>query len=160
VHGGEKRLQHIIAASRHLSRPETLFRIMDSDAFLSKREEENCHPIAKKWGFSCSAVTVKQDALYKRGYVLAHNQNALLRALLGPHARADILNALLNTRQQTISQLAAAVGLSYQPVHAEVEDLVRNGFATCQTWGRTRVISLTPAAAKFLKALPETMGVK
>jgi len=157
-HGGEKKLRHIVRASKPLPRPEHLFRIMGSHAYLTEQEAKHNLPVSAKWGLICAQITVKQDALYQRSYVLSHNQNALLRALLGPHARADILYSFLISPQQTISQLANSVGLSYQPVHAEVEDLLKNGFVRCRTWGRSCVVSLTEKATEFITALCESMA--
>lgn len=154
AHGADRRLRRITERNTPRRSPEILFSVMAQSPTLARHETESPDPIMRKWGYFCSNVSVKPDALNNRQFVLSHNGNLALRALFGPHARADILWALLQVSQQTITDVARFVGLSYQPVYSEIESMVRNGFLTCRTWGRTKVVELTPATAALLQAIP------
>lgn len=158
--GADTRLSALMRRTHPQSPGEILFTPMARSATLAQREKKESLDIFTKWGYFCAGVQVKQDALHDRGWILTHNKNLALRALFGPHARADILFALINSAGMTIRQLSASVGISYQPVYTEVDRLCTNGLLNCRSWGNARVVSLTDEMYAFLECLPPTSGFR
>jgi hypothetical protein len=152
--GADKRLSLVAERCKPLAAPELLFTVMRSTRATEEYEREHGLPLFSRWGLLCSSVTVKDDALTLRSTVLKENPNLALRAIFGPGARADVLFALMGASRTYIQQIANTTGFSYQPVHAEVRQLERNGLVSCARLGTATLVTLSPAAQRFLKALP------
>jgi hypothetical protein len=152
--GADRRLKYIVNKCKPSDRPGVLFDIMKETHVTEELEISNCLPVFKKWGVYTSSVSIKQDALRSRSYVLWRNPNLAFRAVFGANARAEILFALSHTTRAYISQLAKRIGLSYQPVHAEVEHLILNGLVEFEYIGKAKLVSLSPRAAEFVRLLP------
>ena len=117
-------------------------------------ETKNCLPIFKKWGVYTSTVTLKEDALVTRASLLKKNQNLAIRAVFGANTRSEILFALSRVTYAYVSQLADLIGLSYQPVYAEIEHLTLNGMIDSKYIGKMKLVSLSERTIEFIKLLP------
>jgi len=151
--GADSKIKSLINRCKPLQKREVLFDSLATSELLSKREIENALPVFLKYGYYCSHYTIKRDALHNRAYLLSKNKNLSLRAILGATTKADILFTLSQVSETTINQLASTIGFSYQPVYAEVEKLIKNGYLGCKTWGRVKVVSLSKNGFALLGAL-------
>lgn len=82
---------------------------------------------------------------------------ARVAALIGDHARADVLTALLADRALTASELATIAGVTKQTISAHLSKLLAAGLVAVENQGRHRYFRLAdPDVAELLESL---MGV-
>ena len=82
---------------------------------------------------------------------------ARVAALIGDHARADVLTALMADRALTATELAGIAGVTKQTISAHLAKLLGAGLVTVESQGRHRYFRLAGAdVAHLLEAL---MGV-
>jgi DNA-binding transcriptional ArsR family regulator len=80
-----------------------------------------------------------------------------IAALIGDHARAEVLTALMADRALTATELATIAGVSKQTISAHLAKLLDAGLVACEAQGRHRYYRLGGAdVAQLLEAL---MGV-
>jgi len=80
-----------------------------------------------------------------------------IAALIGDHARAEVLTALMADRALTATELATIAGVSKQTISAHLAKLLDAGLVACEAQGRHRYYRLGgPDVAHLLEAL---MGV-
>jgi hypothetical protein len=149
--GGDSRLLKVARRCRPAALPEPLFSIMGGAKATRDYESENNLPLFARWGLLCSSVSLKTDALEQRSAVLRNNRTLALRALFGAGVRADILAALSDGAAAYIRQVATATGYSYQPVHAEIQHLIRNGIVSCERLGTASLVRLSPQALQMTR---------
>jgi hypothetical protein len=152
--GADPKLRNILAKCRPKAVPEILFHSMAAMKVTSQHETDNGLPEFREWGLLCSTARVLDDAVEPRGTVLARNRNLALRAAFGPGIRSDLLFCLQQRPRLSIRGFSQALGLSYQPVYAEAQKLVKNGIVLSEKIGNLRVLSLTDRSRGFLSALP------
>jgi hypothetical protein len=153
-HGADAKLKGLLAKCRVKSEPEVLFEAMAAMQTTARNERENAVPEFTRWGLHCSAYRIMEGGLQTRKRVLDGNRLLALRAVFGANIRADLLYWLAFHPKASIREAAAKTGFSYQPVYAELNRMVENKIADCETYGRVRVISLSAAGSKFIQALP------
>ena len=152
--GADAKLNYIIGNCKPKDKPEILLNIIKESKVASKNEKGSSLPVFNKWGLYCSTITIKEDALFNRQYVLRNNKNLAIRAVFGANTKSEILNILTLIPKAYITQMVKEIKLSYQPVYAEVENLLRNKIIECEQIGRVKLVSLTKRTLRFLKALP------
>jgi hypothetical protein len=152
--GADKKLANVLGKCRKAKPEKILFHIMETNKITAQVEKENGLDIFKKWGLYCSTISDKSDALHTRQYVLDHNFNLFLRALFGANIRAEILFHLSHVPKSYIKELSRLIGMSYQPVHAEVERMALNKILEIETIGKLRLVSLNPKVSEMLHLAP------
>jgi hypothetical protein len=127
---------------------------MEEAKITAEFEKQNSMPLFKKWGIYSSTVTIKMDALRQRSYILRNNNNLAIRAVFGANTRSEVLFSLTQLSRAHVSQLAKFIGLSYQPVYAETEQLILNGLLVYEQIGTMKLVSLSQRTAEFIRLLP------
>jgi len=153
-HGADAKLKYVIRHCKPNQKPEILFNIMKQTTIATKNEFENSVPVFIKWGLYCSSISVKEDALFNRHYVLRNNYNLAIRAVFGANTKAEIFTFLSVVPKAYVTQMVKEIKLYYQPVYSEVENLLKNKLVEYEPVGRIKLVSLTKDARHFLKALP------
>jgi DNA-binding transcriptional ArsR family regulator len=80
-----------------------------------------------------------------------------IAALIGDHARAEVLTALLADRALTATELAAVAGVTKQTISAHLAKLVEAGLVAVESQGRHRYFRLADQDVAHL--LESLMGV-
>ena len=80
-----------------------------------------------------------------------------IAALIGDHARADVLTALMADRALTATELAAIAGVTKQTISAHLAKLVEAGLLAVESQGRHRYFRLADHDVAHL--LESLMGV-
>jgi hypothetical protein len=150
--GADRKLKNAGRRCRPFTVPQILFSVMEEKKTTRTYEQTYTLPQFAKWGLFCSSFNVKSDALHAREHVLRNNRNLLLRTLFGANARSEILFALSETPKMYISKIAQTIGLSYQPVYAEIRAMMLNRLVVSELIGRINLISLNPAMKKMITA--------
>ncbi len=148
--GADNKLAHIAGKCKGNKQAEILFPIMKESKITEKIEKDDGLDVFKKWGLYCSNISDKSDALNTREFVLKHNPNLAIRALFGSNVKAEILYQLSHISKSYINELARLIGMSYQPVYAEVERMILNKLLLSETVGKLRLVSLNPKILQLL----------
>jgi len=127
---------------------------MDKSKITAQIEKENSLEAFKKWGLYCSTISDKSDAMFTRQHILEHNFNLFLRGLFGANIRAEILFHLSQIPKSYIKELSRLIGMSYQPIYAEVEKMVLNNILQSETIGKMKLVSLNPKVLEMLHLIP------
>ncbi len=152
--GADKKLSHIIDKCAKSETEKSLFHIMETNKITAQIEKENGLVAFKKWGINCSTISDKSDAMFTRQYILEHNFNLFLRGLFGANIRAEILFHLSQVSKSYIKELSRLIGMSYQPIYAEVEKMVLNNILRSETIGKMKLVSLSPKVLEMLHLKP------
>lgn len=151
-----RKLIQVLGKCAPKNNPEILFSVMNNMQTTRDSEIENAINVGKKWGLFVSDIPIKQDALHNKAWVLKHNPNLYFRALFGPNIKAEIFYQLSVLKESYIQQLARIIGVSYQPVYAEVQEMIDNRFLNMRAIGRTKLVSMNPVFEQHLQAMFKT----
>jgi hypothetical protein len=152
-HHAHKKLKQLILKFTAKTKPEILFSVMDSMVTTRNSEIENSIPAGRKWGLFVSDISIKADALHNRDWILKRNPNLYFRALFGANIKAEVFSQLFKLKETYIQELSRAIGVSYQPVYAEVKEMAENHFLNMKSIGRTKLISMNPLFNRHFQAL-------
>jgi DNA-binding transcriptional ArsR family regulator len=150
----DKKLHYILNKCTASNPHRILFNVMTETSVAQEHEKTDSLPVFTKWGLYCSTVTIKNDMLLNRERICKENPQLGIRALFGANVRADILFSLKKIKETHLCELARIIGMSYQPVYAEIENLARNNLVSIRLCGRNKMASLTPRMEKLLKIFP------
>ena len=135
-------------------------RIAKSEILAQLNKKEN-HPIWARWNLISREIGTVQGAIRKRSYILRRNQNLLLRAIFGSGIRAEILAFFLSCKKGNALHISNAVGLSYEPVYSELQQIQALHLIQDERKGRgrARVYSFCNRAQKiFSSFLPQLVN--
>ncbi len=150
--GADIRLKTILKQCKPYKPAQVLFG--NNDDWFIKNQKEFGKKDFKEWGLFCTALEFYDDAMYTKKYVLQHNPQLAIRALIGANIRSEILFELLNQTKIHISALAKNIDYAYSAVYREIMNMISNEFISVETYGRVKVLSLNSGMVRFLRRIP------
>lgn len=101
-----------------------------------------------QWGLWVDEKSLSLDAVRPSRWVLRENRNLLVRAVLGPGLRAELLNVLMEEgRGMTAAELQRLEGRQYASVHGALSSLWLGNLVTREVAGR-RVVYRVPGEVR------------
>ena len=149
-----QRLQTVIKHCKPYQTAQILFKESDEFGVYEKSQKEFARKEYLKWGLYCTTIEFYDDAMFKRPYVLKNNPLLVLRALIGPNIRSEILFELENNVRIHIKALAVKLGYAYSAVYNEVMCMARNGFLSVEDCGKVKFITMRKTVSKYLLKMP------
>lgn len=150
-------LRGLRARCEPLPQLEPLFRIMASPV-LRNRVEQHALPEYEEWGFLVDTLELKSRALRPPSWVLRTNPTLLVRAVVGPGARAAVFDSVLRDGPPpSLAALARGLDRSYPSVHAAVGALVAAGLLERDSRGRAINVRVPEDVAVWLAEYPGAM---
>lgn len=117
---------------------EFVFKRVASSQVLSKINEEENHPIWKKWNLVSREMSLMTGVLRKRKIILNNNKNLLLRAFFGIRTSTELLVYFLSGGSGNALEIVKDIGLSYEPVYSELQRFMDLKFIADERKGRGR----------------------
>lgn len=148
-------LRGLLTRCARLPRPRPLFDIVASTPFLENRVRAGALPQFRDWGLLLDEVCLCPDAIRPLSWILRHNRNLLLRAVIGADLKAELLAALLNSSEpQTASELCRRQGRQYASVHAALHGLSVPGLVHASRDGNRVLYRVPSEVLEWLELFP------
>jgi len=141
-------LQYVRKYCHSAKKPTFVFNKVAASSVLSSMNREENLQIWKNWNLISREMDDMRGAIAEKAFVIKNNQNLGLRALFGPGIRAELLNYLIVHEQGNAYKIAQDIGLSYEPVHSELQLCRRIGLMVAEKVGKALIFRIKPYMIK------------